>query len=447
MRPEKGAPLRVLLADKHLLSGPFSEGEPVEGPMKTGGLCLDPDRAPSGAGRRAPVVLGLAMLLLVSVFAGCLGSDADDPSPTGAGDGPVDASGDGGDSGTQPSASDGDGDGTGDGSGDGSAGGADNGTKDENGNGDDGSDGGGDGGGNGSDGGGSNGSDGGNETGDGEGNETGDGGSGGGSGGSGGGSSSTPSDPWAQDDPPWPELSQATVRPGVSVKVGASYCTSNFLFRSLDNGTLYLGLAAHCVQNAPSSFRAEVYNIDGGHEFNGEVVYSSWSAIGFNPEDPAAGDDVHPHDFALIELPRDERSKVHPALMHYGGPVAMAQWEEVSTGDWLLAYGNSPSRPGDTFSAQEGYLVDTLESTHAGETGYSVLAHMAAPPIPGDSGSGLMTAQGEALGVLSSITVGTPYGVWWEYASLPHALAYVNDHNEWDLALATWDELDSGLLP
>ncbi len=400
--------------------------------MTVGGPLVDPRFASRREGRRGHAVVWVALLFLAPFLAGCLGSGDEDSAGASPGDGSLDGDG----SGDTTQEQEGDGEtGSGDADGDNSTddgGSSDNGTGDgDDGSGDDGGDGSSD-----------------NETGDGD-DGSGDGGSGEGSGGSGEDNETSPgpTDPWAGDDPPWPELSDAEIRPGVPVKVGASFCTSNFLFRSLDDGALYLGLAAHCVQDAPSSMRAEVYGVDGDLAVRGEVAYSSWAAIGFDPGDPVAGDDVHPHDFALVRLPDEERALAHPAVLHYGGPVAMADWDEVQPADFVLAYGNSPSRPEDTFSPQEGYVLDKFQSTQSGKQGHSVLTHMVAPPIPGDSGSGLMTADGEALGVLSSITAGTPYGAWWEYASLPHALDHLNNQNGWDLKLATWDQMEPGLLP
>ncbi len=274
------------------------------------------------------------------------------------------------------------------------------------------------------------------------------GGSGGGDDGNGGGGDNDsvdegPVDPWAGDDPPWPEVADAKVRPGVRVGVGSQHCTSNFLFRSLVNGTLFLGLAAHCVHGVSLGTKVNVYGVDGDHVLRGSVAYSSWRAIGFWPSDGPAGDDVHPHDFALIELPREERELVHPALIHYGGPTGLASWEEVSFADRVFAYGNSGSRPDDQLDPQQGYVVGTHSSTVHGSEGHSILTHMAAPPVPGDSGSPLINQQAEALGVLSAVTVGIPYGAWWEYASLPHALEFVNLYEDWDLELATFEALET----
>src|SRR5687768_14596577 len=55
-----------------------------------------------------------------------------------------------------------------------------------------------------------------------------------------GGGSAPPAIQWAS-----PEA--ATIRPGVQMVSETAQCTSNFVFRSPDNQSIFLGFAAHCV--------------------------------------------------------------------------------------------------------------------------------------------------------------------------------------------------------
>jgi hypothetical protein len=252
-------------------------------------------------------------------------------------------------------------------------------------------------------------------------------------------------DPWAGDDPVWSPMSQASIRPGVRVGVAADQCTSNFVFRDRVDGSLFLGLAAHCVHGHGNA-EVSLFGIDGQFVMQGKVAYSSWEAVSFDPDEGGLGGDVHPHDFALIEIPREHRDEVHPAVLEYGGPTALAQWDDVGLGDVLWAYGHSMMRPTRDLDAQQGHVLDTYSRSVQGSEGFTVVAHMLAPPMPGDSGSPLLTADGEALGVLSALTIGTPYGFWWEYSSLPHAVSFAADHMGRDLVLATWDEFDPGMI-
>ncbi len=255
--------------------------------------------------------------------------------------------------------------------------------------------------------------------------------------------------------PEWPAIGAAKVRPGVQIVVtgdeGTGLCTSNFLFRSRTNGTLYLGLAAHCIGSpdidAKVGSKAVIRNLGDQNEITTWVAYSSWEAMGWSPGATTAGDDVHPHDFALVAIPADEVGIVHPAVLFYGGPVAMADYDSVAATQRLLVYGNSNlyPRPGD-LDPQEGVVLGKGSENYDGSVGYYIDAHVELAPVPGDSGSGLMTKDGKALGALSTITSGLPYGTWWRYSSVPHGVEYANAHG-WSLELQTWELIDNGLLP
>lgn len=184
----------------------------------------------------------------------------------------------------------------------------------------------------------------------------------------------------------WPELRDARIRPGVQVFSDSGQCTGNFLFRTPDNKTLYMGIAAHCFmdedgKSLPMGSTAAIGDVS----FAGRLAWSLWT----DGPDPI-------RDFALIELSNaaQVRDVVHPAVLHYGGPTTMADGGQVTTGEHVISYGHSGNRAGgDPRNPREGFVLRHAE----GE--YEVWTDE--PGIPGDSGSGLMTADGKALGVLS----------------------------------------------
>jgi hypothetical protein len=69
----------------------------------------------------------------------------------------------------------------------------------------------------------------------------------------------------------WPAIGEAVIRPGVPVSSDTGSCTSNFVYRSPDNETLYLGLAAHCLEGREN----ETVRIAGGAA-EGIIAYNSW---------------------------------------------------------------------------------------------------------------------------------------------------------------------------
>jgi hypothetical protein len=252
-------------------------------------------------------------------------------------------------------------------------------------------------------------------------------------------------DPWAgEEDPEWPSMAHAKVRPGVQVLVANAQCTTNFLFRDVYTGALYLGTAAHCVEGGKLGQSVTIRDRDGQQAMLGTIAYSSWWSIGFKPQSTGVGDDVHPHDFALIRIPDEKRHLVHPAVLHFGGPTAVADWGLIGLADRVIAYGNSGMRP--LIHEQEGYILGKRSEQTAQGPGHGVLIHAVAPPLPGDSGGGLMTKSGAAIGALSAVYAGTPYGAWWEYSSLPHALEHLADSG-WTLRLATAPLETDGVLP
>jgi hypothetical protein len=227
--------------------------------------------------------------------------------------------------------------------------------------------------------------------------------------------------------PGWPALEEAQIRPGVNVVDGS--CTSNFLFRTPDNGTLFLGTAAHCVSETEIG---EPVAIRGG-AFQGTLAYSSFKAM------EQRGDDIAGNDFALIELPDEVRSTVHPAMLTYGGPTGIA--EDVAQGDKVLAHGNSTLRPGgtpDEAGPREGYV------THHGD--WTTGMYFVGPGVPGDSGSAVTMADGRALGTLVTLEI-APQPASNNVANLDATLGYANQVTDREVELVTWQTTDEGTLP
>ncbi len=249
------------------------------------------------------------------------------------------------------------------------------------------------------------------------------------------------------EQPPWPPLGEARVRPGVQVSSSSGQCTSNFLFRSPDNATLMLGIAAHCVNDGPSTATngcddanepfelGETVRIEGAAN-PGVLVYSSWRAM---QEAGESNDEAcRSNDFALVAIHDEDRDAVHPAVRHFGGPSELVGTGGLSTGDRLLYYGNSGTRQGiEELRQNDGYVISS--------SSWRIDMYGLTPGVPGDSGSAVLTADGAAAGVLVTVASFPPgaNGV----TSLAKALSYANEHGP-PVELVTWDQLDDGrLLP
>lgn len=251
----------------------------------------------------------------------------------------------------------------------------------------------------------------------------------------------------SQDHPPWPDPSEANIRPGVQVSTSSGSCTSNFLFTTPNNGSLLLGSAAHCFAENPQDATdgcdataepqepgANV-NIEGASE-PGVLLYSSWHSMQqANETDEQAC--LH-NDFALVLIPGADRGTTSPAMQGFGGPTGLAESGSVSTGDKLLWYGNSDLRPGvEETKANEAYVAQS--------GGRSAVMYSATPGVPGDSGSGVLSASGEAVGVMNTVRVLPETGSN-GVTLLEPALEYAQGIGVF-VELATWEQVDEGRLP
>lgn len=248
------------------------------------------------------------------------------------------------------------------------------------------------------------------------------------------GQTSDPAEP--VDSGPWPAAEAAAIRPGVQVTSEGGQCTSNFLFRSPDNQTLYLGTAAHCVNAIDLGDPVEIQ----GATQKGKLAYSSWKALKLNcPESSSLCD---PRDFALIEIDTKDRDRVHPAMLHFGGPVSLADSSQLEVGDAVLSYGHSSLRPDvDETNWHEGVVTSKEE---ADDTLFGIVT--VAPGIFGDSGSGILTKDGKALGILSTLNL-APLPGENGVAGLHRALELAREKGDMEVQLVTWQLLDPGLLP
>ncbi|HET6406212.1 MAG TPA: trypsin-like peptidase domain-containing protein [Candidatus Thermoplasmatota archaeon] len=248
-----------------------------------------------------------------------------------------------------------------------------------------------------------------------------------------------PDEPWPQYPPStpgtisaWPSVGDALIRPGVQVVSPTGQCTSNFVFASPDNATLYLGLAAHCVEGLELGTEVDI-----GKAAKGRLAYSSWATMADIGEKDEAVLDVN--DFALIEIDPSARKLVHPSVRHFGGPTALADSGSVARGDKVLTYGNSGLRQQiDPASWHEGYVVETRDR--------STTVYTVTPGVPGDSGSAVLTGDGRALGILVTLTILPTTGSN-GVTHLDRALDYAREHAGLDARLATWPLEDPGLLP
>jgi len=235
--------------------------------------------------------------------------------------------------------------------------------------------------------------------------------------------------------PPWPKPSNAAIRPGVQV-TGEGQCTSNFLFRTPDNATLMLGVAAHCVSEGDATqtngCTEDVEPLAPGAQVEienatkpGTLVYNSWDTMRTVNETTAEA--CRSNDFALVAIHADDRPGVSPAVKAFGGPTDLAN---VDGGERVEWYGNTGATPDASATREhEGVITSTSQ--------WRATMYSATPGVPGDSGSGVMLEDGPAIGVLSTVSATGSNGV----TLLEPALAFANEYAG-AYELVTWGSLD-----
>ena len=236
--------------------------------------------------------------------------------------------------------------------------------------------------------------------------------------------------------PTWAPADSAEITPGVQMYTDGAQCTGNFVFTD-GAGNVYVGYAAHCAgtgaatdtngcdaESLPLGTRVSFVRggslVSGGTEVGqGTLAYSSWRTMqqrGESDENTCAY-----NDFALVKVDADDVAKVNPSVPFWGGPVGL-NTAGTSTGETVYSYGNSSLRGGiEALSPKQG------TSLGAEADGWSHPVYTVTPGVPGDSGSGFLDAEGNALGTLSTLAL-APLAGSNGVGDLSHELAYAQQH-------------------
>jgi hypothetical protein len=199
----------------------------------------------------------------------------------------------------------------------------------------------------------------------------------------------------------WAPAGSAAVHPGVQTVTAGGQCTSNFVFQ--DGGSVYLGQAAHCSSTGgqtdtggcstgsqPIGTPVEI----SGASQPGTMAYNSWLTMQASGE--ADPDTCAFNDLALVRIDPADVAKVNPSVPGFGGPTGVGDLGDL--GSTVYSYGNSSLRLGITKLSPKQGIVAQVEGGGWSHTVYTVT-----PGIPGDSGSGFLSASGQASGVLSTL--------------------------------------------
>jgi len=184
------------------------------------------------------------------------------------------------------------------------------------------------------------------------------------------------------------------VRPGAIYQTEAGDgCSMSFLFRGSDR-RYYAASAGHCIwatsNIGPSAGKEQKWApgsglriTDGSGDTVGRFAYGVWTDN---------------RDFALIRV--DPDVEVSAAMCYFGGPTSL--YTAHSSGTVFLKHFGNGVLLGDTIPARTAFTTDTTDPLW-------VYAYAAA--LPGDSGSGVMTENGQAIGTLVQLDVDGTTGI------------------------------------
>jgi hypothetical protein len=235
----------------------------------------------------------------------------------------------------------------------------------------------------------------------------------------------------------WAPADTAAIHPGVQMYTDGAQCTANFVFTD-GTGTTYVGYAAHCAGTGAATdtdgcdsgslpLGTKVDFVEGGSLVSGgtkvgsgTLAYSSWLTMQQNNEtDP---DTCAYNDLALVKVDAADVAKVNPSIPFWGGPVGV-NTTGTAAGDTVYSYGNSSLRAGLTeLSPKQGTSLGTEGN------GWSHPVYTVSPGVPGDSGSAFLDAEGNALGVLSTLAI-APLAGSNGVGDVNHELTYAQQHS------------------
>jgi hypothetical protein len=243
----------------------------------------------------------------------------------------------------------------------------------------------------------------------------------------------------ASADPTWAPAATAAIHPGTMMYTAGAQCTANFVYTDAA-GNVYVGYAAHCagegsstdtngclVDSVPLGTPVDFTN-DGNLLSEGTIVghgtlaYSSWITehqLGTTDANTCAYNDL-----ALVKVDPADVGKVNPSVPFWGGPSGI-DTDGTAAGDRVYTYGNSSLRFGlSLLSPHTGISL----GDDAADGGWSHPLYTVSPGIPGDSGSGFLSADGKAIGVLSTLGL-APLPLSNNIGDLAKELAFAQAHS------------------
>src|SRR6478735_956459 len=243
----------------------------------------------------------------------------------------------------------------------------------------------------------------------------------------------------ADSAPTWAPADSAAIHPGTMMYTAGAQCTANFVYTDA-SGAVYVGYAAHCAGTGeatdtngcnvsslplgtPVTFNEGGNLVSEGTQVGtGTLAYSSWDTMKTVGETDA--NTCAYNDLALVKVSAADAAEVNPSIPFWGGPTGI-DTDGTATGDRVYTFGNSSLRAGiEVLSPHTGISL----GDDVADGGWSHPLYTVTPGVPGDSGSAFVSADGRAIGTLSTLGL-APLPASNNIGDLGKELAYAKSHS------------------
>jgi hypothetical protein len=178
------------------------------------------------------------------------------------------------------------------------------------------------------------------------------------------------------------------VRPGAIVESDVGQCTFNFLFQGSD-GQRYIGTAGHCIL--------------GDDPLGGDAGERSWAPGAGPVARDGDGNRIGEFAYAILQDPKDislirldPGVAASPQMCHFGGPTGVNS--DQGADPVILHHFGQGIGLGTVVPGRSALAIGTPNADHVYAEGVVV---------PGDSGSGIISDDGRAVGVIVTTGIHT----------------------------------------
>ena len=204
--------------------------------------------------------------------------------------------------------------------------------------------------------------------------------------------------------PQWAPAKTATIHPGVAVKMGGKppvSCRAGYILT--DGTNVFIAVPASCSGTGPAdNSKCDVGQdpvgtpVDiAGAKHPGKLVYTSISEMASRMPAPYPGQHVNTNrctynNLSLVRIDRRDIKRTNPSVPVLGGPTGVSQ-DQPAAPDQLSVF---------------AVMATPAEALQTAAGGWSHSMMVDAPLASSDIGAPVLTAKGQALGMVTDIPTG-----------------------------------------